>query len=412
MPSSTPRVSFEGSQGVALTAKLEMPDGPPKAYAIFAHCFSCSKDSRAATKISRALAENGIATLRFDFTGLGESEGEFGRSNFSSNVEDIVAATTYLSRSHQAPKLLIGHSFGGTAVIAAAARLPSVAGVVTIGAPANPSHVAHNVERGGDSDDGEGFDVTIAGRKFHVAQSFLSDIADHPLDKTLASLRKALLIFHAPLDETVSIDEATGIFVAAKHPKSFVSLADANHLLTSAADAGYVAAVIAAWATRYLDQTAEKSTAAPAKPSGGEHREHVVVEEASGGRYEQDVRMGHHVMKADEPEEFGGGDAGPSPYEFLLAGLGACTSMTLRMYAERKSWPLKHVTVRLSHEKIHAEDCRTCETKTGMIDRIERLISIEGDLDETQHARLLEIADKCPVHRTLQSEILIETRAV
>jgi len=409
---STPssRIAFEGSQGVALSAKLEMPDGPPKAYAIFAHCFTCSKESRAATRISRALAENGIATLRFDFTGLGESEGEFGRSSFSSNVEDIVAAAKFLSNHHQAPKLLIGHSFGGTAVIAAAARLPSIVGVVTIGAPANPAHVAHNVVR--QKNDGDGFDVTISGRKFRVAPSFLNDIADHPLEKTLGSLRKALLVFHAPLDKIVSIDEASRIFVAAKHPKSFVSLADANHLLTSEADAGYVAAVIATWATRYLDQSAVKSAAAPTKQGYSEHREHVVVEESGGGRYEQDVRMGHHFLKADEPEEFGGTDVGPSPYEFLLAGLGACTSMTLRMYAERKSWPLKRVRVQLSHEKIHAEDCRTCETKTGMIDRIERLISIEGDLDETQRARLMEIADKCPVHRTLHSEILIETRAV
>jgi putative redox protein len=385
-----------------------MPDGPPKAYAIFAHCFTCSKESRAATRISRALAEQGIATLRFDFTGLGESEGEFGRSNFSSNVEDIVAAATFLTAHHQTPKLLIGHSFGGTAVIAAAARLPSVVGVVTIGAPGDPTHVTRNIVR----QESDGLDVAISGRKFHVAQSFLSDIADHPLDKTLASLRKALLVFHAPLDEIVSIDEASRIFVAAKHPKSFVSLADADHLLTSEADAGYVASVIAAWATRYLDHSADKSASASAKQGDGEHKEHVVVEEAGGGRYEQDVYLGHHFLKADEPEAFGGGDVGPSPYEFLLAGLGACTSMTLRMYAERKSWPLKHVRVSLSHEKIHAEDCRTCETKTGMIDRIERLISIEGDLDETQRARLLEIADKCPVHRTLHSEILVETRSV
>jgi putative redox protein len=228
----------------------------------------------------------------------------------------------------------------------------------------------------------------------------------------LTSLRKALLVFHAPLDEIVSIDEASRIFVSAKHPKSFVSLADADHLLTSEADAGYVAAVIAAWATRYLNHSPDQSAEIPAKQGSGEHKEHVVVEEAGGGRYEQDVYLGHHFLKADEPETFGGADVGPSPYEFLLAGLGACTSMTLRMYAERKSWPLTHVRVSLSHQKIHAEDCRTCETKTGMIDRIERLISIEGDLDDAQRERLMEIADKCPVHRTLLSEILIDTRPV
>ncbi|HKJ72561.1 MAG TPA: bifunctional alpha/beta hydrolase/OsmC family protein [Alphaproteobacteria bacterium] len=406
MSQSAPRVSFEGSQGVPLSARLEMPDGPPLAFAIFAHCFTCSKDSRAAAKISRSLAEQGIATLRFDFTGLGESEGEFGHSTFSSNVEDIVAAAKFLAKYHQAPKLLIGHSFGGTAVIAASARLESVSGVVTIGAPADPSHVSGHVTRK-DRSEVDDIEVTIGGRQFHVAESFLSDIADHPLENTLAGLRKALLIFHAPLDEIVGIDEATKIFKAAKHPKSFVSLADANHLLTNEADATYVASVIAVWSSRYIDRPSRKSAA-----SSGEQHERVVVEETGNGGYEQDVRIGAHLLKADEPEEFGGHDTGPSPYEYLLAGLGACTSMTLRMYAERKSWPLDRVRVRLNHQKIHAEDCKNCETKTGKIDRIERLIEIEGDLSEEQRSRLLEIADKCPVHRTLHSEILVETRQI
>ena len=222
----------------------------------------------------------------------------------------------------------------------------------------------------------------------------------------VAKLHKALLVMHAPTDDTVGIDNATRIFVAAKHPKSFVSLADADHLLTNKNDAAYVADVIAAWATRYLDPAVPEQAAV-----AGEAPRNVVVRETRNSKFQQTIATGPHRLLADEPVAAGGEDTGPGPYDFLLAGLGACTSMTMRMYADRKSLPLERVTVTLRHNKIHAEDCAECETKAGMLDQIDRVIAMEGALDAEQRKKLMEIADKCPVHRTLTSEIRIVTRA-
>ena len=400
----TERFQFPGSGG-QLAAALDTPEGPIRAYALFAHCFTCGKDVLAAKRIAVALAAKNIAVLRFDFTGLGSSEGDFANSTFSSNVADLVRAADHLRKVYKAPALLIGHSLGGAAVLAAAGQIPEATAVVTIGAPSDPTHVmgqfADSVEK--IRKDGHA-EVSLAGRPFTIKREFLDDVAEHSLMGHITKLHKALLVMHSPTDDTVGIDNATRIFVAAKHPKSFVSLSDADHLLSDRRDAAYVADVITAWASRYLDATTADDNASQAP------RE-VVVSETRNGKFQQMVSVGPHRLLADEPVAAGGDDSGLAPYDFLLAGLGACTSMTMRLYAERKALPLTRTTVTLRHNKIHAEDCAECETKTGMLDQIERMITMEGALDAEQRKRLLEIADKCPVHRTLTSEVRILTRA-
>jgi len=403
----TEKYQFTGSEGQQLAAALDMPEREPVAYALFAHCFTCGKDVLAARRIALALAAKGIAVLRFDFTGLGSSEGDFANSTFSSNVADLVRAADHLRETRKGPAILIGHSLGGAAVLAAAGQIPDVKAVVTIAAPSDPAHVTglfkdriEDIRK-----DGE-VEIQLAGRPFHIKREFLDDIAEHNLMAQVAKLHKALLIMHSPTDDIVSIDNATHIFIAAKHPKSFVSLAGTDHLLSGKRDAAYVADVIAAWTERYIDPVAAGPVA-----DLGEAPRSVVVRETRNSKFQQTVSVGPHQMLADEPVTTGGEDTGPGPYDFVLAGLGACTSMTMRLYADRKSLPLERVTVTLKHSKIYAEDCAECETKAGMLDQIERVIAMEGTLDAEQRRKLMEIADKCPVHRTLTSEIHIVSRA-
>ncbi len=406
-PSSN-KITFIGAHGTALAARLDLPQGQPRAYALFAHCFTCSKDIFAASRIASALTGHGIAVLRFDFTGLGASEGEFANTNFSSNVEDLVAAAGFMRGEFQAPKIIIGHSLGGAAVLAAAKHIAEVEAVVTINAPADPAHVVKNfhcsldeIEKNGEAE------VSLAGRTFKIRKQFLDDMSKQNLSADIAAMDKALLVFHAPMDELVSVDNAATIFSAAKHPKSFISLDGADHLLHRKEDAIYVAGVITAWAERYIanDQLASSARPAPvASPNT------VVVAEDGDGKYSQWVSFGgRHLIRADEPIEVGGDDKGGSPYELVLAGLGACTAMTLRMYAARKKLNLDKVSVSMGHEKIHSDDCEGCEAGSSKIDHIERTITMEGDLSPDDRRRLLEIADKCPVHRTLHSVVKITT---
>ena len=401
-PNSRP-VSFPGAFGTTLAARLDSPVGAPLACALFAHCFTCSKETKAAATISAALAERGFAVLRFDFTGLGGSEGDFANTNFSSNVDDLVAAADFLRREHRAPALLVGHSLGGTAVLAAAARIPEAVAVATLGAPFEPEHVLRllkdsvgTIEAQGDAR------VEIAGRDFRIKKQFLDDIRGRKIGGALAQLGKALMVMHSPRDVIVDIDNAAKIFTAARHPKSFVSLDPADHLISRREDALYAGHLLAAWALRYA---APAPDALPAPQAGK-----VLVRETGEGKFTNRVFVGTHVIRADEPVAAGGLDTGLSPYDLLCASLGACTAMTLRMYADLRSIPLERVSVELKHDKIHAADCAECETREGRIDRIERLITLEGNLDPLQRARLLEIADRCPVHRTLHSEVLIRTQ--
>ncbi len=399
------KVMFEGTSG-NLAARLDLPEGQPLMYALFAHCFTCSKDVFAASRVSAVLAGLGIATLRFDFTGLGESDGEFENTNFTSNIADLLHAAGFLAEKYEAPKLLIGHSLGGAAVLAAASEIPAVKAVATIGAPFDPAHVGQHFIDQHEKIKKEGVvKVDIGGRPFNVSRQFLEDIEDQAQSEKLGKLRKALLIFHSPLDNIVGINNATNIFVAAKHPKSFISLDKADHLLSRKEDSQYVAEVIASWARRYIPELIRTKPKTGLKAGAGD----TLVIGAPQEKFLQHVDSNGHPLLADEPLSYGGTNRGPSPYDLLLSGLGACTSMTIKMYADRKKWPLDNVAVRLSHKKIHATDCIDCETTDGKIDVIEREIELTGNLSDEQRDRLMEIADRCPVHKTLHSEVKIET---
>lgn len=404
MPVKSERLTFKGAMGEELAARLDLPAGTPKSYALFAHCFTCSKDIFAASRIANGLTEKGIAVLRFDFTGLGASEGEFANTNFTSNVGDLVAAANHMREHLAAPEILIGHSLGGAAVLVAASQVPECLAVTTIGAPADPAHVAHNfqssieeIEKNGEAE------VLLVGRPFRIQKQFIDDINAQNMTAAVSGLKKALLVFHAPMDQTVGVENAAQIFQTAKHPKSFVSLDDGDHLLTKKADAAYVADVIAAWAGRYIDQDALQAKPAP-KPKAGT----IVVAETGTGKFTNVIVTGAgHVLSADEPPSVGGDDTGPTPYDLLLSALGACKAMTMRMYAERKGYKLDRAEVRLSHDKVHADDCELCETETGKIDQITADITITGDLSEEERQNIFQIAERCPVHKTITSEIVI-----
>jgi putative redox protein len=402
----TLRLTFTGSLGHELAARLDMPMTGVLAYALFAHCFTCSKDAVAARRIAARLASLGIAVLRFDFTGLGSSEGEFQNTNFTSNVEDLVRAADHLRAHHGAPAILIGHSLGGAAVLAAAHRIPEAKAVVTIGAPSDVAHVLHHFQAHLSDIERDGVaNVTLAGRTFPISRGLVEDARGQALEHHIANLRKALLVMHAPRDQTVGIEHAAAIFAAAKHPKSFISLDSADHLLSDGADAAYAAEVLAAWVSRYV-------------PSGAENREvrddGVAAMETGAGRFQNAIVAGRHRLLADEPVSAGGLDSGPSPYDYLAAALAACTSMTLRVYADHKQLGLGHLSVSVKHGKLPAEHCEDCgeaaEGRTGKIDRFERTISVEGGVDAAMAAKLIEIADKCPVHRTLEARSAVVTK--
>lgn len=399
------KVSFQNEEGHELSGRLELPvDQHPHNFAIFAHCFTCSKNLSAVKNISRSLTDKGFGVLRFDFTGLGDSDGNFADSNFSGNIEDLLAAANYLKEHHKAPALLVGHSLGGAAVIFAASQLDSVKAVTTIGAPSNPEHVQHllrddisEIKQKGKAT------VNVGGREFTIKKQFLDDLQSHSLPKIAKNLRKALLIMHSPQDNIVEIKNAEEIYVAAHHPKSFVSLDGADHLLQRQEDSVYVGNVIAEWALRYLDKPERKAI---------KSNFNVVASLSGEQAFTTRMKLGDHLMVADEPEEVGGHNFGPTPYELVSAGLAACTAMTIQMYAKRKEWDLKNVEVHINYSKQHHADCQDCEDDSAKIDTFEREIKLEGDLDEKQTQRILQIADKCPVHRTLHSETQVLTKLV
>ena len=407
MPNSTQRVDFEGSQGAKLSARLDLPGGAISAYAIFAHCFTCSKDLNATRLIAQELANQGIAVLRFDFTGLGSSEGEFASTNFSTNIEDLEIAANYLRVHFEAPQLLIGHSLGGAAVLSVAGNIPEVRAVATLGAPADAGHVVHNFGPDLEKIKAQGeAEVVLGGRTFTIRKQFLDDLQGNTVLDRVSVLKKPLLVLHSPTDQTVGVENAQQIFQAAKHPKSFVSLDQADHLLNDKADAAFAASVIAAWSVRYIAKN----------PSAGEETGSnlVSVSETGNGKFQNNVRSGNHTLLADEPTSVGGLDSGPSPYDLVAMGLGACTSMTLRMYAEFKKLDVGKISVDVDHTKVHADDCMDCMeeqvAKGGKIDRFERTIKVAGLEDEAIKEKLLKIADRCPVHKTLEHGASIVTK--
>lgn len=405
MSGNAQRLEFPGYSGATLAARLDLPNGPLRGYALFAHCFTCSKDLLAVRRIAAGLARDGIAVLRFDFTGLGSSEGEFASTNFTTNLADLRAAADFLRDRYQAPSVLIGHSLGGAAVLAVARDIPEVQAVVTIGAPADTGHVLGNFGSSLERIEAEGeAEVDLAGRRFRISRQFVEDVREQALREAVAGLRRPLLILHAPLDATVGIENATRIFMAASHPKSFVSLDKADHLLSDPRDAAFAAEVISGWLSRYIDRD---------EPQGEGPLEHVRVMETGEGRFQNAVQAGRHRLFADEPESVGGLDSGPSPYDFLSIALGACTSMTLRIYAEHKKLQLGRITVDVSHAKTHARDCEECSESEraggARIDRFERRIVVEGEIAPELEEKLVEIAGKCPVHRTLESVARVRT---
>lgn len=405
---TTIKTEFPGHSGEMLAARLDVPAGTVRATALFAHCFTCSKDLLAAKHIATQLARLGIAVLRFDFTGLGASGGEFAHTNFSSNLDDLVIAADYLRKNHQAPSLLIGHSLGGAAVLAVADKIAEIKAVVTIGAPSDTKHVLHNFSAELDTikRDGKAY-VELAGRKFTIEKQFVDDVSSTQLSQKIANLKKPLLVLHSPVDQTVGIENAAAIFQAAKHPKSFVSLDPADHLLSRAQDAAYAAKIIASWAERFLGEQQMPDAAAESGPS-------VLVTETLEGKFQQIVQTGKHRLFADEPESYGGMDSGPSPYDLLGSALGACTAMTLRMYFDRKKLDIGRISVAVNHQKIHASDCRNCDDShqgaNTRVDQFTREITIEGGAAMDLHEKILEIADKCPVHKTLEMSSVVETR--
>ena len=399
------KITFQNKEGQTLVGRLELPvDQHPHNYAIFAHCFTCNKNLSAIKNIGNALTSKGFGVLRFDFTGLGESEGEFANTNFSGNVEDLIAAADYLKENYQAPTLLVGHSLGGAAVIFAAAEINSIKAVATIGAPSNPKHVQHLFKSSLEEIEASGKAVVnLSGRDFTIKKQFLEDLETKSLPETAKNLRKAILVMHSPQDDIVGIKNAEEIYIAAHHPKSFVSLDGADHLLMNKSDSVYAGQIIAGWAQRYVDIPEESNL---------KSKHQVVASLDSEDGFTTAMKVGNHYMIADEPTSFGGNDFGPSPYEFVSAGLSACTAMTVQMYVRRKGWPLKNIEVHTSYGKSHAEDCENCETDAAKIDTFHREIKLTGDLDEKQVARILQIADKCPVHKTLHSETQIITKLV
>lgn len=402
----TKRITFENRTGHRLSALLDQPvDDEPIAYALFAHCFTCSKDYKGVARVSRALAAERVAVLRFDFTGLGDSEGDFADTTFSSNVADLVAAAEYMERELEAPKILIGHSLGGAAVLQAAAQIPSAAAVATIAAPSSTDHLAGMIRSSNAEIDSTGeAEVKIAGRPFKIRREFLDDLSAVNMREAIANLGRALMVFHSAADDTVGVDHATEIFNAARQPKSFVALDGADHLLSDADDSRYVGSMIAAWARRYIGPSQEQFKT---RVLG----DNLVVVRTEQG-YRTEIVANGHSLVADEPRRLGGTNTGPTPYELLASALGACTTITLRMYADRKGWPLDAVEVRLQHEKIHCEDCADVEGPQSKIDHFTREISLEGSLDDKQRQRMLQIADRCPVHRTLEKPAEVTTTLV
>ncbi|MDT8322219.1 MAG: bifunctional alpha/beta hydrolase/OsmC family protein [Xanthomonadales bacterium] len=400
------KIEFPSENDLTLAGVLHEPDaGRPRAWALFAHCFTCTKNVRAAVNIADALLREGIAVLRFDFTGLGQSEGEFADTHFSSNVQDLLAAAAFLERERRAPEILVGHSLGGTAMLAAAHDIDSAVAVATIGSPADAQHVLGLLDEDLDTIEKAGeARVSLAGRPFHIRRDFLEDVRSQSVRDGIRKLRKALLVMHSPIDEVVSIEEASHIYASALHPKSFISLDDADHLLSRRADSDYAGHVLAAWASRFIHDPQDPP--APAAHKSG----HVVVTGRPADMFRVAINADGHPLPGDEPESYGGADSGPSPYDLLSAALGSCTVMTLNMYARRKKLALERVRVDIRHGHVHAKDCLDCTSKEGKIDHFDRLIRLEGDLSPEQRQRLLEIADRCPVHRSLHSEIKIRSK--
>lgn len=400
------KLEIINEKGHKLYAQLELPASQnPQQYAIFAHCFSCHSNYKAIGNITRKLTEAGFGVLKFDFTGLGQSEGEFAESHFSANISDLLAVNQHMIKNNMTPALLVGHSLGGAAVIAAASQLENIKAVATINAPSNVEHVTrHFTHQFNESSEKGAVEINIGGRPFKINQEFVDDFSKTDLPAITKHLRKAILILHSPIDTTVSIDEAQKIYLSARHPKSFISLDSADHLLTDPADSSYVGTMIGAWAKRYFPEEEIQIL-----KTGGEQ---LVGHLNFKNNFTTQIQTKTHSFTADEPASIGGDDFGPSPYELLNAGLAACTAMTLKLYAERKKWDLQEVYVYITHARKHSDELNIKKETPGYLDHINKKLKFIGNLDETQILKLKDIASRCPVHRTLLSEVVIDTEVI
>jgi uncharacterized OsmC-like protein/alpha/beta superfamily hydrolase len=393
------KVSFKNRYGETLEGVMDLPFTESiYAYAVFAHCFTCGKNLFAASQISRSLALKGIAVLRFDFTGVGESEGAFEDTNFTTNVTDIEDAAKYLEENYEAPSLAIGHSLGGAAVLFSAQKIPSIEAIVTIAAPSSPDHIVHLFRNSKEEINKEGqATMMIGGREVTIKKQFIEDVKSLSMQDLLRDLHKPILIMHSPSDSVVAINNAAEIYTSANHPKSFVSIDGADHLVKKQKDAEYVSSIIASWATRYLE------------PKATAQSESQVDAWLNNDKFTTEVVARNHSLIVDEPLGAGGNDLGPTPYELLSAALATCTAMTLKMYAERKKWELGGLKVMVAHGRNHAEDCKQCEDDSKLLENFKRTIVFDDAVDAEQQKRLLQIADRCPVHKTLSSKSKIDT---
>ena len=398
------KLEIKNKKGLKLQAYLELPaNQEPNYYAIFAHCFTCTSTFSAVKNISRALTSYGFGVLRFDFTGLGKSEGEFAESHFSANVDDLLAVSDYLKENHKAPSLLIGHSLGGSAVIVAASKLDNIKAVATIGAPATVNHVKYLFSHDFEDIKTKGeVKVNIGGRPFQINKEFVEDFDKTDLPTMVKNLRKPLLVMHSPIDVIVGIGNAEKIYKSAHHPKSFVSLDNADHLLSDNRDSQYVGNVIGAWVKRYFEPVDNVML----DTDGEQLVAHLNLIE---NNFTTSIQTQKHSFTADEPESVGGDDFGPSPYDFLSAGLAACTVMTLKLYAERKKWDLQEVFAYITYSKKHSDDLMLDIEKPMRIDHMSKKLKFIGNLSKEQKERLKEIASKCPVHKTLASKVIFDT---
>ena len=396
----TERLNIVNKKGVELSAKLELPANQrPNGYAIFAHCFTCSSNINAVTNISRTLTQHGFGVLRFDFTGLGRSKGEFADSHFSANISDLLDVHQYMAEHYEAPSLLVGHSLGGAAVLVAASKLDAVKAVATIGAPASAEHTTkHFASQMEGISKGEKVAVNIGGRSFNINKEFVEEFQSVDLMEVVKSMKKPLLVMHSPFDKIVGIENAQKIYQHAFHPKSFISLDDADHLLTKKEDSIYVGNLIGTWIQRYFSVKSKDELSTEGEQVVG----HLNLKEDN---FTTSIQTKNHSIIADEPLKVGGDDFGPSPYELFSASLVACTTMTLKMYANRKKWDLQEVYVYVTHTKKQVQD----GDEKIEISQLEKKLKFVGDLSEEQKTRLKEIAAKCPVHKTMLGDIEIET---